>query len=72
MPSNVLLLHLKQIFQPIIWIFTEDEGDIKSSLPLKIFSTLISDFQNSNFWNFLDREVIVKDIFAELCKVKKV
>jgi hypothetical protein len=35
-PSNVLLLHLKQTFLHIIWIFTEGEGDgIKSRLPLK-------------------------------------
>ena len=34
MPSNVLSLHLKQTFPPIIWIFTEGEGDgIKSRLP---------------------------------------
>ena len=44
MPSNVMPLHLKQIFPPMIWIFTKDEGDgIESSLPFKIFSTL--------FWN---------------------
>ena len=36
------LLHLKQIFMPTIWIFTEDEGDgIESMLSFKIFSTLI-------------------------------
>ena len=41
MPSNGLPLHLSQIFPPIIWIFTEDEGDgIKSLLFFKIFSTL--------------------------------
>ena len=41
MPSNVLPLHLKQTFPPMIWIFTEGEGDgIKSRLPFKIFSTL--------------------------------
>jgi len=41
MSSNVLPLNLKQTFPPIIWIFTEGEGDeIKSSLPFKIFSTL--------------------------------
>ena len=40
-PCNVLPLHLKQTFPPIIWIFTEGEGDgIKSRLPFKIFSTL--------------------------------
>ena len=26
-PNNVLPLHLKQIFLPMIWTFTEDEGD---------------------------------------------
>ena len=40
-PSNVLLLHLKQTFPPIIWIFTEGEGDgFISRLPFKMFSTL--------------------------------
>ena len=40
-PSNVSPLHLKQIFPPIIWIFTEGGGDmIESWLPFKIFSTL--------------------------------
>ena len=43
MPSNILLLHLKQIFPSIIWIFTEGEGnEIKSRLPFKTFSTLSS------------------------------
>ena len=42
MPSNVLLLHLKQTLLPIIWIFTEGEGDgIKSRLPFKKISTLV-------------------------------
>ena len=42
MPSNVLPLGLKQTFPPIIWIFTEGEGDgIESRLPFKIFSTLL-------------------------------
>ena len=27
MPSNVLPLRLKQTFPPIVWIFTEGEGD---------------------------------------------
>ena len=40
-PSNVLPVHLKQTFPPIIWIFTEGESDgIKSRQPFKIFSTL--------------------------------
>ena len=42
MPSNVLSLHLKQTFPPIIWIFTEGEGDgIEYRLSFKIFSTLL-------------------------------
>ena len=44
MPSNILPLHLKQTFLPIIWIwiFTEGEGDeIEYRLPCKIISTLI-------------------------------
>ena len=41
MPSNVLPLHLKQTFTPIIWILTEGEGDvIESELSFKLFSTL--------------------------------
>ena len=40
-PSNVLPLLLNQTFPPIIWIFTESEGDgIETRLPFKIFSTL--------------------------------
>ena len=40
-PSDVLPLHLKQTFLPIIWIFNEGESDgIKFRLPFKIFSTL--------------------------------
>ena len=39
---NILPLHLRKTFLPIIWIFTEVEGDrIESRLPFKIFSTLI-------------------------------
>ena len=48
-PSNVLPLHLKQTFPPIIWIFTEGEGDgIKSRLFFKIFSTLQIFFSSEN------------------------
>ena len=40
---NVLLIHLKQAFPHIIWIFTEVVGDgIESRLPFKIFSTLVN------------------------------
>ena len=50
-PSNVLPLRLKQTFPPMIWIFTEGEGDgIKSKLPFKIFFTLIKSW-NTLFWN---------------------
>ena len=39
--SNVLPLQLKQTFLPIIWIFTESEGDgIKSRLSSQVFFTL--------------------------------
>ena len=43
MPSNVLPLHLKQTFPPIIRIFTEGDG-IEPRLPFKIFSTLMRNF----------------------------
>ena len=40
-PSNVLPLHIKQTFTPIIWIFNDSEGDgIKCRLPFKICSSL--------------------------------
>ena len=67
MPSNVLPLHLKQAFPPMIWIFTEGEGDgIESGQPFKIFSTLkdgarwskiqvktrINDYQNIHIQKF--------------------
>ena len=39
--DNAQPIHLKQIFPPIIWIFTEGESDmIESRLPFKIFSTI--------------------------------
>ena len=39
MPSNVLLLYLKQTFPSMIWIFIEGEGDgMESRLPFKVFS----------------------------------
>ena len=40
-PSNVLPYYLQKPFPPIIWIFTESEGDgIKSRRSFEIFSTL--------------------------------
>ena len=50
-PSTVLPLHLKQTLRPIIWIFTEGEGDgIKSRLPFKLFPTLLVIRQQSKFY----------------------
>ena len=66
MPSNVLPLHLKQTFPPIIWIFTEGESDgIKSRLPFKFFSSLLLYFMNIssfafNFFNLGDFVVDLK------------
>ena len=41
MPRNILPLHLKQTFPPIVWGFTEGEVDeIESRLAFKLFSTL--------------------------------
>ena len=51
-PINVLHSHLKQTFPPIIWIFTEGEGDrIESRLPFRIFSTLqkVQEFSRINY-----------------------
>ena len=46
-------LHLKQNFQPIIWIFNEVEGDgIESRLPVRIFSSLHIFHFISNFISF--------------------
>ena len=40
-PNNVLPLHLKQTFPPIVWTFTESEGDgIETMLPFKKNSAL--------------------------------
>jgi hypothetical protein len=48
-PSNVLPLHLKQIFLPVIPIFTKGEDDgIKTMLPFKIFSTLTNLLEKAN------------------------
>ena len=66
-PSNVLPLHVKQIFPPIMWIFTEGEGDgIESRVPFKIFSNL----QNKCYWfssstdNSLGRQCIICPSFS--------
>ena len=65
MPSNALPLRLKQTFPPMIWIFTEAEGDeIESSLPFKIFSTL----KHNGLELFLKEYSI---IFKSLIKMSK-
>ena len=51
-PSNVLPLHLKQTFPPIIWIFTEGDR-IKSRLPLKYFLLYTYLSHCILKWNFL-------------------
>ena len=59
MPSNVLPLHLKQIFLPIIWILIEGEGDgIESNLPFKIFSTLLEIAYTYNFKDKTELHII--------------
>ena len=41
MTSNIFAIHLNQTFLPIIWIFTEGEGDgIKPRILFKIFSAI--------------------------------
>ena len=73
-PSNVLPLQCKQIFPPIIWIFTEGEGDwIESRLPFKIFTTLtvllslpINDLPYLNSMNF-DNAVASLKIEGNCC-----
>ena len=62
MPSNVLLLHLKQTFPPIIWIFTEGDG-IKSRLAFKIFSTLLE------IYNFVPRLNVNSINVSGMCSV---
>ena len=65
MPSNVLPLHLNQTFPPVIWIFTEAEGDgIESWLPFKIFSTLtlILVFKKLHFRGVRFSEIYVHSI----------
>ena len=47
-PGNVLPLHLKQTFPPIIWIFTEGEGDGWDQIQA-IFLNLF--YFTNNFYN---------------------
>ena len=60
-PSNVLPLHLKQTFPPLIWIFTEGEGDgIEFRLPFKS-SLLLKWCIHYIFWSldFCDKVTIL-------------
>ena len=52
MPSNVLPLHLKQTFQPMIWIFTEgDKIDSKAKLlQLKLLQIFARDIFLMKKW----------------------
>ena len=80
MPSNVLPLHLKQTFPPIIWIFTESESDgIEYRLPFKIISTLSNSCEqhgllfekNVNDWKFLKSFHLLKSVLFERHKEAK-
>ena len=68
--KNVLPLHLKHTFPPIIWIFTEGEG-IKSRLPFKVFSTL----QTKNYWwrnfkgSFMNQKLRTLNYPLEIVKI---
>ena len=67
MPSNILPLHHKQTFPPIIWIFTEGEGDgIKSRLPSKIFSTLHISIQKGLSFSLLSLKTDVKNVILAI------
>ena len=64
MSSNILPLHLKQTFPPIIWIFTEGEGDgIESRQSFEIFSTLYFSFDH-----FLEAMTEIFRLFLEELK----
>ena len=69
MPSNVLVLHLKQAFPPIIWIFTEGEGDgNESRLPFlkTIFYFKKSETFVTKFMDFLPFLLYLKKNTQEL------
>ena len=59
-PSNVLPLHLKWTFPPIISIFTEGDG-IKSRLSSSIFSTLFMKYNMEKNWK-LTRILVKKQV----------
>ena len=63
-PSNVLPLHLKQIFPPII--FTEGDG-IKSRLSFKIFSTLQSTYVLSIYLPCFEIWISYLEFYRPLC-----
>ena len=68
-PSNVLPLHLKQTFPPLIWIFTEGDW-IKSRLPFKIFSTLFEQSKKSHS-HFLTKAILAKKFAIVLINMIK-
>ena len=57
-PSNGLPFHLKQIFLPMIWIFTEGDG-IKSKLPLKKILLHCLEFRVGHFRHWSHSMAIV-------------
>ena len=65
-PCNVLPLHLKQIFPPIMWIFAEVKGDeIEPRLTFKIFSSLtsIQKFENPYHLTWKRRNICEDTLF---------
>ena len=65
MTSNILPLHLKKTFPPVIWIFAEGEGDgIESRLPFRIFSTLLKSSWNKKDFNDIKAAPFLVCFFA--------
>ena len=61
--SNVLPYYLKQTFPPIIWIFTQGEGDeIESRLSSDIFSTLM----NLSYFYLKCLDMTREDLFPKI------
>ena len=61
--SNVLPLHLKQTFPPIIWIYTEGEG-IESRLTLTLFLLYPSKYE---YFILVCRYFVNHKNFTKLC-----
>ena len=62
-PAMFCLLHIKQTFQPIIWIFTVGEGDeIQSRLPFLLYSNFhkLWPFKYIYFFPFFSRSILAR------------